>query len=352
MLLTIVLLILGLILIIKGGDVFVDAASWLAEKTGIPKLIIGATVVSLATTLPELFVSFIAASNGKVDMAVGNAVGSVTVNIGLIMGIALICMPAVVKRKDYLLKSILMLAAAAILVIFGLTGSIGVLPSVLLMIIFITAMWDNVHGARVAMKQQAAVAAEIAATSSAEISAMSASGAVSGSAGGGAVVQEKELTVSNSSRETIINVMKFILGAAATVLGSQLLVDNGSELATLLGVPERIIAVSVVAVGTSLPELVTTLTAIAKKQNSLSVGNVLGANIIDLTLILPGSALIGGSALPVSQQFARVDIPACLIVGIIALVPMLLTKKFHRLQGIVMVTFYVAYLILAMFVLQ
>ncbi|HCH28355.1 MAG TPA: transporter, partial [Ruminococcaceae bacterium] len=113
---TVVLFILGIFLVVKGGDYFVDAASWIAEVSGIPKLIIGATVVSLATTLPEMLVSVMAAAQGKVDMSIGNAVGSVTANIGLIMAISLICIPSIIKRKDYMLKSILMLSAAAIIV--------------------------------------------------------------------------------------------------------------------------------------------------------------------------------------------------------------------------------------------
>ena len=102
--LVILLFAVGIILIVKGGDYFVDAASWMAEVSGIPKLIVGATVVSFATTLPELLVSAFAAAQGKVDMSIGNAVGSVTANLGLIMAIALICMPTVIKRRDYMLN--------------------------------------------------------------------------------------------------------------------------------------------------------------------------------------------------------------------------------------------------------
>ena len=111
----IALLLLGIVLIVKGGDLFVDAASWMAEVSGIPKLIVGATVVSLATTLPEQLVSIMAAVQGKTDMAVGNAVGSVTANVGLILAVSVLCMPAVIRRRDYAVKSALMLGAAALL---------------------------------------------------------------------------------------------------------------------------------------------------------------------------------------------------------------------------------------------
>lgn len=122
----IVLLVLGLIIIIKCGDWFVDAASWFAEISGIPKLIVGATIVSLATTLPELLVSLFAAISAKtqgnpelVDMAIGNAVGSVTANTGLILAIALICIPTVIKRSEYALKSILLICASLVIALFG-----------------------------------------------------------------------------------------------------------------------------------------------------------------------------------------------------------------------------------------
>lgn len=336
---TILLFLVGLVLIVKGGDVFVDAASWMAKVSGIPQFIIGATVVSLATTLPEMLVSFLAAGEGKIDMATGNAVGSVTANIGLIMGVALVCMPTVIRRGEYMVKCLLMLGAAAIMVGFGFTGSIGLVPNILLMLIFVAAMWENVYHARKAM---AAPGGALAQSGSGGIETAQAAVSTEAAAAEDAI---EEPAQPSFKRQCVVNILKFVLGAAAIVVGAQLLVDNGSALAIFLGVPERIIAVSVVAIGTSLPELVTTLTAIAKKQSALSIGNIIGANIIDLALILPISALISGSALPVSAQSAMVDMPACLIVGLIAIVPALITKKFHRWQGVVMIAFYLAYII-------
>ena len=153
-----VMLAVGIVLIVKGGDVFVDAATWIAEVSGIPKLIVGATVVSMATTLPELLVSAMAANEGKVDMAIGNAIGSVTANLGLIMAIGIICIPAAIKRKDYMLKSLLMLGAAVIIVVVGSfakagkVDGIGTLTSILLIVIFVIAMTDNIRAAVKAVK--------------------------------------------------------------------------------------------------------------------------------------------------------------------------------------------------------
>lgn len=306
-------LIVGIVFIVKGGDFFVDAASWIAEISGIPKLIIGATIVSLATTLPEMLVSVMAAAKGSVDMAIGNAVGSVTANIGLIMAISLLCMPGIIKRADYLAKSVLMLAAAGLIVVSGFMGETGMVVSVLLIIIFFLFLWENVTSAKRSMKEE----------------------------------QEGEKRkLKKGKKEIGINIAKFVIGAVGIVWGADLLVDNGSALAVLAGVDDRIIGVTIIAVGTSLPELITTITAIVKKQSSLSVGNILGANIIDLSLILPLSSFVSGKALPITEAAARIDLPACLLVGLIAIVPAMIFQKFQKWQGMLLLAVYAGYLVL------
>ena len=143
--------------------------------------------------------------------------------------------------------------------------------------------------------------------------------------------------------------VKFILGAAGIVFGADLLVDNASALASLCGVSDRVISVTIVAIGTSLPELVTTLTAIVKKQASLSAGNIIGANIIDLTLILPVCAVISGGTLPVVGTVGVLDMPACLLIGAVACIPTLITKKFARWQGVLLLGLYAVYMVLTVF---
>lgn len=309
---TIILFAVGILFVVKGGDFFVDAATWIAEVSGIPKLIIGATVVSVATTLPEMFVSVMAATQGKIDMSIGNAIGSVTANIGLIMGIALIFMPGIIKRRDYLPKSVLMLSAAAIIVVCGISGSISIIFSVVLLVIFALFIWENISAAKKEMTSKDKSDTDEAPT---------------------------------DKKTVIINIAKFIAGAVGIVWGADLLVDNGSELARLMGVSERIIGVSLVAVGTSLPELITTITAIAKKQSALSVGNIIGANIMDLTLIMPLSSLISGKPLPVSGTSAMLDLPACMVVGLIAIIPAMISSKFSRWQGYTLLAVYAAYVV-------
>ena len=299
----------GLGCIIKGGDLFVDAATWIAEASGIPKFIIGATVVSFATTLPEMLVSVFAALEGNADIAVGNAVGSVTANTGLIMCLALICMPCLMTRKQFGVKACLLLAAIAGLFGFTRDGRLSVAEGAAILVVFAIFLAENILSGR---REQGTEAA----------------------------------TVEKGKKQVLTNLLKFVLGAAAIVLGAQLLIDNGSALARLAGVPDAVIAATMIAIGTSLPELVTTLTAIKKKQASLSVGNIIGANIMDLTLILSLCALIQGKPLAVERQGMLLDIPACLVISAAALLPALFSGKFKRWTGYLIGGLYVVYLVI------
>lgn len=304
----VVLFVIGIFFIVKGGDVFVDAATWIAEATGIPKFIIGATVVSFATTLPELLVSAIAATQGKNDMAIGNAVGSVTANVGLIMSISILCMPALVKRKEVAFKGFLMIGAVAALFIFTQNLSLSIWQNIILIAIFAVFMVENIISGKKGMDED--------------------------DKSDNPVINAKSLST---------NIAKFLIGAAGIVIGADLLVDDGTVIATHLGVSEAIIGVTIIAVGTSLPELVTTVTAIVKKQSELSIGNIIGANIIDLTLILPICAFITNGSLPVGKQSAYLDIAVCMVVILIAIIPTVIFKKLSRWQGALMICIYIAY---------
>lgn len=251
---TVLLFLAGLVLIVKGGDWFLDGAVWIAEATGVPRFIIGATIVSLATTLPELTVSVTGVLQGEVDLAVGNAVGSVTANIGLILGISVLCLPSAVIRKQFDLKAGLMVTGALLLSILCRGGVLPFAPSLLLFVVFLIYLGSNLADARASMAESR---------------------------------EGRRGRRSVSRRQMAMKLFLFAIGIAAIVAGSRLLIDYGSELALLLGVPASIVGVTMVAIGTSLPELVTTVTAIVKKEASMSVGNIIGANVIDLTMILP-----------------------------------------------------------------
>lgn len=301
------LFVIGLVLIVKGGDLFVDAASWIAEVSGIPKFIVGATIVSLATTLPEMIVSVMAAVEGKVDMAVGNAVGSVTANTALIFAIAVLFMTVELTRRQYLTKSVILIASSAVVLLASLTGQFQFWGTIVLFLLFFAFIFENVKQAKLEMHD----------------------------------AEKPEF----SGKELAKNIAMFVFGAAGIVVGSRLMVDSGSAIAAYLGVPESIIAVTLVAVGTSLPELVTTITSIIKKQSSLSAGNIIGANIIDLCLILPLCDLVSAEKLPISHQSIVLDMPVCLLVVVTCVLPMLLRQKSSKVQGAVLLVLYIGYLI-------
>lgn len=306
-----ILFIVGLLLIIKGGDVFVDAAVWIAEAFHIPKFVIGATVVSLATTLPELLVSAMAAAEGKVDVAVGNAVGSVTANVSLILGIGLLFAPFALKKSQFVWKGILMLLSIALLLALSLGGEIPMGLSLLLLIPFALAMWDSLKA-------------------------------------GKSEKEENADPVDTGKKAIVTNVIKFVVGTAAIVVGANLLIDNGSLIAAMWGVPEGVIALIFISIGTSLPELITMITAVKKKETALSLGNIIGANIIDITLILPVCSLVSGSALPLQARSLSVDFPVCLGLSMVAMVPSFFTGKFQRWQGAVLLVGYLAYAIMTL----
>ena len=304
-----ILFAVGLVLIIKGGDYFVDASVWIAKVSGIPQFIIGATIVSIATTMPELIVSLMAALDGKVDMAIGNAVGSVTANSGIILALSVIIAPFAIRSKDYVLKTFLLILSILSLYIFSLTGKLTPIGCIILAVIFLIFIYENLKSAKNAKS-----------------------------------INGDEVKISVSKKEIYTNVGKFILGCAGIVIGARLLVDNGTIIAQILHVPDSIISVTMIAIGTSLPELITAITAIRKKQGALSAGNIIGANIIDTTLILPVCSLAAGKPLTISAQSLKFDLPVCLIVNALIFIPTLMKSKFSRFQGILVIAVYAAYI--------
>ncbi len=294
-------LALGIVLVVRGGDAFVEAAGNLARRLGLPAFLVGATVVSLATTLPEMMVSLLAAGQGKTEMAIGNAIGSVAANTGLIFAIAMVVMPGI-KLPGLKIPGLLLLGAGLSLWAACSGGELALWGVILLVGICAAFLFYN---ARRAARH---------------------------------IRQEKETTSGPW-------LWKFLLGAAGIVAGSQLLVNGGSGLARILGVPERIIAATLLAVGTSLPELVTSLTAIKKGELALSAGNIIGANIIDLTLILPLCTLASGRGLPLTTQNLFMDLPVCAGLLAVAVLPLLVTEKSSRVHGTLLLLLYGCYLL-------
>lgn len=321
---SLVMLAIGLFLIIKGGDHFVESAAWAAEALRIPQFIIGATVVSIATTLPEIIVSLIAAVEGnafaasgdaaaaigQVEMAIGNGVGSVTANTGLILGISMLAAPCVVKRKDFAVGGSLLIVSIAMLFALSATGSFNRFLGLLLFIPLALFIANSLIGAK------------------------------------NNAVKIEELKEKPSAKDVWFNVLRFISGLAGIVLGAKLLVDYGTSFARAVNVPEGVIAVTIIAVGTSLPELVTMIAALIKKHGDMTVGNVIGANVIDISLIVPISALAFGDSLPVAASVLTLDLPFCLGIAAVAVVPSIVFGKFSRWQGAICLAAYITYIVL------
>lgn len=299
------LFLLGLALMVKGGDSFVEGAEWMARVTGIPPFVVAATVVSLGTTMPELLVSTMAAAQGSGGMALGNAVGSVSCNTGLILGLSLLFLPGRVEEKALREKGTLLLFALLSMLAFGIDRRLALWEGIFLLLLLLLFVKRDMDSARRGL------------------------------------FPPEEGTAERSPQAAAVYIGKFLLGAVGLAAGARLLVDNGCVLARLLGVPEAVVALTLVALGTSLPELVTTITALAKGQSSLSVGNIVGANFLDLTLVPAASAIAGGGTLPMEHPL---DLLMALLLLLLTLLPAMGKGRFRRWQGAVLLGLYGGYL--------
>ena len=321
MLVPVLLFVLGLVLLIKGGDWFVDGATGIAERFHVPEIIIGATVVSIGTTLPEVMVSATSALTGHGEIAYGNAIGSIICNTALIAAITVAIRPGPVDTKALKTPVLFFFGAAAIYVVNAyVTGYFGRPLGILLLAIFVTYLVVTV---RQGFKNPAQAATEEAEAEEIE-----------------------EQAAKNSMGKDIL---LLIVGAALVAVGADLLVDNGTLIAQALGVPESVIALTFVALGTSLPELVTAITSLAKGHGALSLGNVIGANIFNLVLVSGASMTLSPFYIPQeSTLFGQnaslvLDIPLMLFVMAFLTLPALKTKKLSRYQGIVLLILYAAF---------
>ena len=320
MLLPVLLFILGLILLIKGGDWFVDGSVDLAHRLHVPELIVGATVVSIGTTLPEVLVSATGAIEGHGGIAYGNAIGSVICNTALISALTFAIRPCKVDAESFKVPVAFFFAAAALYAGTAyISGKFTRWIGVLLLLVFGAYIFYTIYN-----------------------------GQKKGLIGAGTEEPEQQ---GGTEKQLWQTVLKLVAGAACIAVGARLLVDNGTKIAEALGVPESVIALTFVALGTSLPELVTAITALAKGHSALSLGNIVGANLFNLvlvsgiaTVIMPfsvhelSSKTLGGY--PVSLM---VDIPVMLFVMAFMTLPALKRGKLTRLQGIILLCVYAAF---------
>lgn len=317
MIIPVLLFIVGLLFLIKGGDWFVDGASALARRFHLPELLIGATVVSIGTTLPEVMVSTMSALSGHGEIAYGNAIGSVICNAALIAAITIAVRPGKVDPKTLKTPVFFFFAAAGIYCVAAyVMGRFTRTLGFIMLAMFVAYMVVNV----MQMKKTSPKKEE-------------ASG------------EEEEMSL-------VKTLVLLVVGAAAIAVGANLLVDNGTLIAQALGVPESVIALTFVALGTSLPELVTAITSLIKGHSDLSLGNIVGANVFNLVLVSGVSVALAPFTIPQSNTLFGInsslvlDLPVMLLVMLIMTVPALVSGKLKRAQGIILLAIYAAFCVI------
>ena len=312
MLIPVLLFIVGLLFLIKGGDWFVDGASALARRFHLPELLLGAPVVSIGTTLPEVMVSTMSALSGHGEIAYGNAIGSVICNAALIAAITIAVRPGKVDPKTLKIPVLFFFAAAAVYCVAAYGFGKFTRPMGLIMLaMFVAYMAANVIQMKNAPAEQ------------------------------------------HDDEEEAMPLPKMLVllvaGAVLIAVGANLLVDNGTLIAQALGVPESVIALTFVALGTSLPELVTAITSLIKGHSDLSLGNVVGANVFNLVLVSGVSITLAPFTVPQSATIFGMnsslvlELPVMLAVMVLLTVPALLKGKLSRVQGVALLVIYAVF---------
>ncbi len=299
--LQIILLALGFVMLVKGADLFVDGASQIAKRFGIPELIIGLTIVAMGTSAPEAAVSITGAVKGNADISIGNVVGSNILNVLVILGLAAAIVPIALKRSTIIIEIPFMIAITGLLLLLGLDGTVGRLDGVIL--------W-------------AAFAAYLA-----YLFIMA--------------KKDPQETDENSRQLSVARSVIFtLLGLVMIVFGSDFAVDAASELARIFGMSERFIGLTIVALGTSLPELFTSVSAAGKGNADIAIGNIVGSNIFNILFV------IGTSSLMIPINFAknfRADMLIAAAAGLALLLCAAKSKRLERWGGAVLLAGYCAY---------
>ncbi len=321
---TIVLFIVGLGLICVAGDKFVDAAVAIAKRLKIPQIVVGATIVSLGTTLPEILVSTTAVlgSAQSPEISVGNALGSIICNTALIAGVGQLMRPAKeVKSKSVGWRMIFFVATVAVL---ALT-------------VLITPAHDFINKEGVTERAIGTIVRAVGIVLVLGFCLYSFLSIKLKDSDGEADFDETEKVMPMWAA-----LLMLVIAAAALFVGANLLVENGQLLAERMGVPDRVIAVTMIALGTSLPELVTTVTSAIKGQGDVGLGNIIGANLFNMLLVIGLPATITGDIV-FTPKALYLDLSLALLVMVGLIVPMLLRKKGSRVQGAILVLVYIGY---------
>ena len=319
MLVPVILFLVGFGLLIKGGDWFVDGSVGIARRFHLPELLIGATIVSIGTTLPEVMVSSQAALQGNAGISYGNAIGSIICNTSLIAAITISVNPGKVNPKSFALPTAFFFAAALSYSLIAWTGgTFQRWMGLMYLAVFVLYMVVST----VQMKKHPELAEE----------------------------KEEETGDGEKPRSFAMELLLLVIGAAAIALGARFLVDNGTKIASALGVPDSVIGLTMVALGTSLPEFITAITSLVKGHGSLSLGNIIGANLFNIILVSGMAISLSPFSLPAEKTLAGgvnsslvIDLPVMLLVMAIMCLPALIKGRLRRWQGILLLCIYAAF---------
>lgn len=308
-----ILLIVGFAFLIKGADLFVDGSSNIAKLLRVPTILIGLTIVAFGTSSPEATVSIIAALEGSADVSLGNVVGSNIFNITLVVGVAAFLYPLKVEsetiRKEIpftLLASVALLILMSDIALQGLSSNLLTRSDGFIFLLFLSIFMYYVI--EIGLKSRKDTAGEPV---------------------------PEDLRWGK-------NILITILGLAAIIFGGDLVVDNGTKIAYSLGMSETLVGLTIIAIGTSLPELVTSISAALKKESEIALGNIVGSNIFNILFVLGASATI--SPLPVNDKMF-IDVTLMIVLTIILLVFSRTGFKVGKREGLVLVTAYIIYLV-------
>lgn len=309
MFLSVVLIIIGFVLLIVGADVLVDGSSGIAKKFHIPEIIIGLTIVSIGTSMPELFVSITSALDGYSDMAIGNIIGSNLCNLLLILGLSATIKPVVFQKETRLYEIPMCLLVTIVLMYFcNSQGGISRLEAVILLVLFCAFIGYTIYMGRKESKKEIV-----------------------------------EIQTEEKKNSILKNIVFVLLGIFSLKFGGDLVVDNAVNVARYFNWSEKLISLTILAVGTSLPELVTSVTAAVKGNSDIAIGNIIGSNIFNILLIIGVSAFIAPITYNFSYNFDfSVLIASSIILAIFPFIPP--KDKMSRFNGIVYLFIYVAYL--------
>lgn len=312
MIIQILMLIIGFVLLIKGADIFIDGASSAAQNFKVSKMLIGLTIVAFGTSAPELAISFKALSTGSADMVLGNVIGSNITNGLLILGVAAIIRNITVKQNTVKKELPLHLLISTILVVLFLDKQINNLTpnmisrsdAITILLVFSVFLYYIISISR-------------------------------------NKIDEDEEPGKYSTFKSLLFVA---LGLAGTIIGSDLVVDNATLIAQNLGISQRTISLTIIALGTSLPELVTTIISSLKKEQDILVGNIIGSNLFNICMVLGLPVTIFGSIIPSSFQI--IDLVILIIMSFLMyFLPKINNYKLTRMDGILLITIYITYYI-------